>query len=127
MSDRLLLFAGPCVVEGRDVVRRIAERLKEIAATRPVDFVFKASYDKANRTSVESFRGPGMDEALGILAEVRRDLGLKVNTDIHETAFSVSIDLIGQSSGSTPPSSSTAPIACSGRAVWGTPRAATPP
>lgn len=85
MSDRLLLFAGPCVVEERAVVMRIAERLGKIAAARPIDLVFKASYDKANRTSIESFRGPGMDEALRILAEVGRELGLKLNTDVHET------------------------------------------
>ncbi|MCK6460462.1 MAG: 3-deoxy-8-phosphooctulonate synthase [Planctomycetes bacterium] len=82
---RLLLVAGPCVVEGRDVTLRIAKRLKEIAAKRPVTLLFKASYDKANRTSGESFRGPGMEEALAILADVRK-LGLPVNTDVHESA-----------------------------------------
>jgi 2-dehydro-3-deoxyphosphooctonate aldolase (KDO 8-P synthase) len=82
----LVLFAGPCVVEGRDITLRNAERLKAIAKGRPVELVFKASFDKANRTSVESYRGPGMEEALAILGEVRRDLGLRVNTDVHETA-----------------------------------------
>jgi len=84
-KGRLLLVAGPCVVEGRDITLRIARRLKEIAATRPVTLLFKASYDKANRTSKDSFRGPGMDEALSILADVRK-LGLPVNTDVHESA-----------------------------------------
>ncbi len=84
-KGRLLLVAGPCVVEGRDLTLRIARRLKEIAATRPVTLLFKASYDKANRTSGESFRGPGIEEALSILAEVRK-LGLPVNTDVHESA-----------------------------------------
>ncbi|HEX5135422.1 MAG TPA: 3-deoxy-8-phosphooctulonate synthase, partial [Planctomycetota bacterium] len=84
-EGRLLLVAGPCVVEGRDVTLRIAKRLKEIAAKRPVTLLFKASYDKANRTSGESFRGPGMEEALAILAEVRK-LGVPVNTDVHESA-----------------------------------------
>ena len=84
-KGRLLLVAGPCVVEGKDLTLRIARRLKEIAATRPVTLLFKASYDKANRTSGESFRGPGIDEALAILAEVRK-LGLPVNTDVHESA-----------------------------------------
>ena len=80
LFDRLLLIAGPCVVESRDNVMRIAERLKAIAADRPVDLVFKASFDKANRTSVESYRGPGL------LAAVRDEFGLPVNTDIHEPA-----------------------------------------
>ena len=84
-KGRLLLVAGPCVVEGREVTLRIAKRLKEIAASRPVTLLFKASYDKANRTSGESFRGPGIDEALAILGEVRK-LGLPVNTDVHESA-----------------------------------------
>ena len=84
-KGRLLLVAGPCVVEGKDITLRIARRLKEIAATRPVTLLFKASYDKANRTSGESYRGPGIDEALAILAEVRK-LGLPVNTDVHESA-----------------------------------------
>jgi len=84
-SGRLLLVAGPCVVEGKDVTLRIAKRLMEIAAKRPVTLLFKASYDKANRTSGESFRGPGMEEALAILADVRK-LGIPVNTDVHESA-----------------------------------------
>ena len=82
-KDRLLLFAGPCVVEGRDITLRIAERLKEITAKRPITFVFKASFDKANRTSKDSFRGH--DEALKILEEVRTKVGVPVNTDVHES------------------------------------------
>ncbi len=85
-KGRLLLVAGPCVVEGRDITLRNARRLKEIAAKRPVTLLFKASYDKANRTSGESFRGPGIDEALSILADVRKKAGLPVNTDVHESA-----------------------------------------
>ena len=86
MSERLRLFAGPCVVEGRDVVLRIAERIKRITENRPIDFVFKASYDKANRTSVESFRSIGFEEALNVLADVKKEIGVPVNTDVHETA-----------------------------------------
>jgi len=85
-KDRLLLFAGPCVVEGRDITLRIAERLRAITEKRPVTFVFKASFDKANRTSKDSYRGPGRDEALRILEEVRTKVGVKVNTDVHESA-----------------------------------------
>jgi len=82
----LKLFAGPCVVESRDRTLRIAERLRGIVEGRPFDLTFKASYDKANRTSKDSFRSLGMGEALGILAEVRRETGLPINTDVHETA-----------------------------------------
>ncbi|MHC4952451.1 MAG: 3-deoxy-8-phosphooctulonate synthase [Planctomycetota bacterium] len=84
-NGRLLLIAGPCVVESRDSVFRIAEALKKLTADRPVDFFFKASYDKANRTSVESFRGPGMEESLAILAEAKREFDLFVDTDVHES------------------------------------------
>ena len=84
LFDRLLLIAGPCVVESRDNVMRIAGRLKEIVADRPVNLVFKASFDKANRTSVESYRGPGLEQGLEVLAAVRDEFGLPVNTDIHE-------------------------------------------
>ncbi|MGH7163147.1 MAG: 3-deoxy-8-phosphooctulonate synthase [Planctomycetota bacterium] len=85
-DGRLLLVCGPCVVEGRDVVLRIAERLKAICASRPIRLLFKASYDKANRTAIASYRGPGMEEALAILGEVRASLGVAVNTDVHEPA-----------------------------------------
>ena len=85
-DDRLLLITGPCVVEGREITLRIAERLRDMTAGLPVNFVFKASFDKANRTSADSFRGLGMQEALAILDEVRREVGVPVNTDIHEPA-----------------------------------------
>jgi len=85
-GGRLLLVAGPCVIESRDLVLRTAERLKEIAENRPVQLVFKASYDKANRTSVESFRGPGLDKGLAILADVKRETGLPVNADVHDVS-----------------------------------------
>ena len=85
-NGRLLLISGPCVVESRDSVFRIAEALKKITADRPVDFFFKASYDKANRTSIESFRGPGMDESLSILADVKSTFDLPIVTDVHESS-----------------------------------------
>lgn len=84
-NGRLLLLAGPCVVESRDNVFRIAEGLKKLTENRPVDFVFKASYDKANRTSVESFRGRGIEENLGILDAVRREFDVPVVSDVHES------------------------------------------
>jgi len=84
-GERLLVIAGPCVIETRELTLRIAEHLAGIAARLPISLVFKASFDKANRTSLESRRGPGIDEGLAVLAEVRRATGLPVTTDIHES------------------------------------------
>ena len=84
-GQRLLIVAGPCVIEGRDFVLRIAEHLAELGARLNVPIVFKASFDKANRTSIDAFRGPGMQEGLRILADVREATGLPVTTDIHES------------------------------------------
>ena len=79
----LLLIAGPDVVEGYDHLLKMAEALMEIAATRPVSFVFKASFDKANRTSVHSFRGPGLLEGLELLGRVKEKTGVLITTDFH--------------------------------------------
>ncbi|HUE69385.1 MAG TPA: 3-deoxy-8-phosphooctulonate synthase [Pirellulaceae bacterium] len=81
----LLLIAGPCVIESPALTLSIAARLKEIAASRPLQLVFKASFDKANRTSASAFRGAGLEEGLAVLAEVKRQTGLPVTTDIHES------------------------------------------
>ena len=80
------LIAGPCVVESLGLQLEVAGRLKEITTALGIPFVFKSSYDKANRSSGASFRGPGMDEGLRILAEVRRQLGVPVLTDVHNEA-----------------------------------------
>jgi len=80
----LFLLAGPCVVEGREKTRTIARILSEICGEAGVPLVFKASYDKANRTSHQSFRGIGMEAALAILAEIRADLGLPLVSDVHD-------------------------------------------
>ena len=80
----LVLIAGPCVIESRDAALRHAERLKALAARAGVGLVYKSSFDKANRTAIGSFRGVGMDEGLAILADVRRETGLPVLTDVHE-------------------------------------------
>jgi len=85
-DGRLLLIAGPCVIESRDQILRTAERLQRIVEGRPLDFVFKASYDKANRTSVDNYRGPGLEKGLAILAEVKREFGLPVNSDVHDVS-----------------------------------------
>ncbi|MDX2435885.1 MAG: 3-deoxy-8-phosphooctulonate synthase [Acidobacteriota bacterium] len=80
---RPVYLAGPCVVESRDFVVDVAGRVGDIAARHGVPLVFKASYDKANRSSESSFRGPGVDEGLEALAEVKRVTGLPVITDVH--------------------------------------------
>ena len=82
----LALIAGPCVIESEAQTLRTAERLAEIAARCGVPLVFKASYDKANRTSGTAFRGPGLAEGLRVLGVVKKRLGLPVLTDIHEAA-----------------------------------------
>jgi len=83
LGHPLFLIAGPCVVESEALQVDVAGRLKETCAALGVPFVFKSSYDKANRSSHASFRGPGMDEGLRILAEVRRQVGVPVLTDVH--------------------------------------------
>jgi 2-dehydro-3-deoxyphosphooctonate aldolase (KDO 8-P synthase) len=78
------LIAGPCVVESESLQVDVAGRLKEIAGRLGIPFVFKSSYDKANRSSRSSFRGPGIEEGLRVLAEVKRQVGVPVLTDVHE-------------------------------------------
>ena len=80
----LVFIAGPCVIESRAMALDLAKRLTALARKLKVGFVFKASFDKANRTSVDSFRGPGLDKGLEILAEIRSKFGVPVLTDIHE-------------------------------------------
>lgn len=80
----LALIAGPCVLEGRDMCFRIAEAACKITAALGIPYIFKGSFDKANRTSVTSFRGPGLYEGLEILAAVRKEFGVPVCTDFHE-------------------------------------------
>ena len=80
----LFLIAGPCVVESRQLQMDVAGELKVICADLDIPFIFKSSYDKANRSSAASFRGPGMDEGLRILADVKREIGVPVVTDVHE-------------------------------------------
>lgn len=84
-SDRLVLFSGPCAAENLELCLRVAEELKSIADQLGIDYIFKASFDKANRTSANSYRGPGLDEGLRMLQTVKERLGVPVMTDIHET------------------------------------------
>jgi len=80
----LFLIAGPCVIESQALVEEVAGRLKEITAALGMPYIFKASFDKANRSSLRSFRGPGLEQGLAILEGVRRKFGLPVLTDVHE-------------------------------------------
>jgi len=84
LQKDFFLIAGPCVIESRDHVLFMAKELKKATSESGIAFVFKASFDKANRSSVHSFRGIGMEEGLKILAEVRKEVGVPVLTDIHE-------------------------------------------
>lgn len=83
IGQPLMIIAGPCVIESRDLTLSIAQHLRALHDRLQVNFVFKASFDKANRTSLSSFRGLGLQEGLTVLAEVRRDTGLPVTTDVH--------------------------------------------
>jgi len=83
LDHPLFLIAGPCVVESEQLQMDVAGQLKEITGALGVPFIFKSSYDKANRSSGRSFRGPGMDKGLAILAKVRKTLGVPVLTDVH--------------------------------------------
>lgn len=80
-----IFIAGPCVIESKDLLEQVASKLLEIKNTLSVDIYFKASFDKANRTSVSSFRGPGMEKGLAILSDIKEKYGLKLLTDIHES------------------------------------------
>jgi 2-dehydro-3-deoxyphosphooctonate aldolase (KDO 8-P synthase) len=80
----LLVIAGPCVIESREIVLSIAERLKQIATRLSISLVFKASFDKANRTSLDTYRGPGLEEGIKTLRCVADATGLPITTDIHE-------------------------------------------
>lgn len=82
--NKFILIAGPCVIESEEMIMNIAKELAAITKDKDVDFYFKASFDKANRTSISSFRGPGIDKGLEILKKVKDTYGLKIATDIHE-------------------------------------------
>src|SRR5580693_8698710 len=82
----LFLIAGPCVIESEEHAMRMAEIIKGVARSLGIPLIFKASYDKANRTSIRSYRGPGLKEGLRILKRIKDQLSLPVLTDVHETA-----------------------------------------
>ena len=86
LNQPFFLIAGPCVVESEQLQMDVAGQLKELTAELGIPFIFKSSYDKANRSSGTSFRGPGLDQGLAILAKVRRELQLPILTDVHTEA-----------------------------------------
>jgi 2-dehydro-3-deoxyphosphooctonate aldolase (KDO 8-P synthase) len=89
----LLLIAGPCVIESEDLAVHVAQCVKEVADRLGLPYIFKASYDKANRTSIRSARGPGLREGLRVLARVKQQVGVPILTDIHEPAHA---DLVAE-------------------------------
>ena len=90
----LAIIAGPCVIESQESALRHASLLKEAADRAGVPYIFKSSYDKANRSSASSFRGPGLERGLEILAEVKRKVGVPILTDVHESAQVVAVQQI---------------------------------
>lgn len=82
-ADKLTILAGPCVIESRDILFKTAEGLKKITQDLGINFVFKSSFDKANRSSINSFRGPGIEKGLQMLEEVKKEFDLPIVTDIH--------------------------------------------
>ena len=85
-GEKLVVFAGPCSIESKDTTMRVAEALKLISMELPIGVVFKSSFDKANRTSIQAYRSAGLERGLEILGNVKREFGLPVITDIHEPA-----------------------------------------
>ncbi len=85
MSNQRTIIAGPCVIESAELLSTVARKLQDINAKLGTDIIFKASFDKANRTSIHSFRGPGIERGLQMLADIKSRYGLKILTDIHES------------------------------------------
>ena len=85
MNGKVTIIAGPCVIESAELLDTVARKLVEINGKLGTDIIFKASFDKANRTSIHSFRGPGMERGLEMLNDIKTKYGLRVLTDIHES------------------------------------------
>jgi 2-dehydro-3-deoxyphosphooctonate aldolase (KDO 8-P synthase) len=90
-GNPLFLIAGPCVIESEAHARKIAEQVARVAADAGVPYIFKASYDKANRSSIKGFRGPGLKDGLRILAKIKNDLKVPILTDIHEASHAAPV------------------------------------
>ena len=80
-----IFIAGPCVIESQELLNTVAEELNRLNRLLGIDIIFKSSFDKANRTSIHSFRGPGLDKGLQMLSDIKQKYGLKILTDIHES------------------------------------------
>ena len=89
----MILLAGPCVIENRDNLFKIAENLTKLNENKNIEFYFKASFDKANRTSLDSFRGPGLENGLKLLQEIKKQFGFNLVTDVHE---SIQVKSVGE-------------------------------
>ena len=85
LQNEKFIIAGPCVIENESMVMRLAEELKTLTDSMQFTYIFKASFDKANRTSIDSFRGPGLEEGLRILEKVKQEFNIPITTDIHES------------------------------------------
>jgi 2-dehydro-3-deoxyphosphooctonate aldolase (KDO 8-P synthase) len=84
-GDKLTILAGPCAIESRDILFKTAEALKKLTEELDINYVFKSSFDKANRSSINSFRGPGIEKGLEMLLEIKKEFNLPIVTDIHST------------------------------------------
>ena len=82
-NDELTILAGPCAIESKDILFTVAEAMKKLTEELGINYVFKSSFDKANRSSIKSFRGPGLEEGLDLLAQVKKEFDLPIVTDIH--------------------------------------------
>ena len=91
MDNKTTIIAGPCVIESAELLDTVARKLVEINAKLGTDIIFKASFDKANRTSIHSFRGPGLERGLQMLADVKAKYGLRLLTDIHESCQAAAV------------------------------------
>ena len=85
-NQPLLLIAGPCVIESEELCHTVAAHMKKLCEERGINYVFKASFDKANRTSIHSYRGPGIDDGLQTLQTIKNEYSIPVLTDVHESA-----------------------------------------
>jgi len=98
LQEEKFIIAGPCVIESEQMVMEIAESVKRLTEKLQFPYIFKASFDKANRTSLSSYRGPGLEEGMRILERVKKEFGLPITTDIHEphqaTAIAEVVDII---------------------------------
>ena len=95
-NGKMVLFSGPCAIESWEVCAKVAESLKETCEKHDIQYIFKASFDKANRTSVDSYRGVGFEEGLAVLERIGKEFDLPVVTDIHEASQAKPVSDVAQ-------------------------------